>query len=93
MKIQGDNFTIKSQRKYQLKDDIDCIVDIVIENEAMICFLENKVNSSEGDRQLERYTKVLNEINVKRNKEVYLRYCTKYYDKKDIKDINFIQIR
>lgn len=93
MEIPGENFEIQSQRKFYLKDDIDCIVDIVIENEDMICFLENKVNSTEGDRQLERYRKVLNDINIKKNKSVYLRYCTKYYDKKDIVAIDFKQIR
>lgn len=66
---------------------------MVVKNKESICFIENKVNSSEGDRQLERYSNVLNEIKVNDNKRVYLRYCTKYYDKKDISNINFEQYR
>ncbi|WP_187296358.1 PD-(D/E)XK nuclease family protein [Tepidibacter mesophilus] len=93
LEIPGDNFQIESQRRFNLKDDTDFIVDIVIENQDTICFLENKVNSSEGERQLERYSKVLNNIQKEKNKDIYLRYCTKYYDKKDIIDINFKQFR
>ncbi|MEG1256413.1 PD-(D/E)XK nuclease family protein [Clostridium sp.] len=91
--IPGDYFNIESQEKYYLEDDMDCIVDIVIENEEMICFLENKVNSNEGERQLERYTNVLTGIKADNSKEIYLRYCTKYYDKKYIEGIDFKQLR
>lgn len=89
LNIEGEGFKIESQRKFFLEDDVDCIIDVVLENDSTLCFLENKVNSVEGNRQLERYTKVLKNT----NKNIYLRYCTKYYDKKDIKDIDFKQFR
>ncbi|MCT4583781.1 MAG: PD-(D/E)XK nuclease family protein [Peptostreptococcaceae bacterium] len=93
LKIRGHNFNIKSQKKYYLNNDSDCIIDIIIENDEIICFLENKVNSFEGNRQLERYKNVLHNLKKKYNKEVYLRYCTKYYDKKEIDGIDFYQFR
>lgn len=93
LKIDGDGFEIDSQEKYKLHKDTDCIIDVVIKNDNTICFLENKVNSYEGDRQLERYSKVLKKINEKQNKNIYLRYCTKYYDPKKINHIDFLQYR
>ncbi|WBW96230.1 PD-(D/E)XK nuclease family protein [Oceanirhabdus sp. W0125-5] len=91
--VQGENFRIRSQKKYYVKDDMDCIIDVVIENDEVLCFLENKVNSKEGYKQLQRYTTLLNNIEKEQNKKVYLRYCTKYYDEKDITDIDFKQFR
>lgn len=91
--IEGKGFSISSQEKYYLEEDINCIIDIVVKNEDAICFIENKVDSSEGERQLERYSKVLNNIKQSEDKKVYLRYCTKYYDKKEISDIDFLQFR
>lgn len=93
LKIDGSNYSIDSQVKYSLYDEKDCIIDIVIKNEDSICFVENKVNSSEGDRQLERYSKLLRSIELNESKNVYLRYCTKFYDKKDLNNINFLQYR
>jgi hypothetical protein len=93
LKIKGNDFKITSQKKYYLEDDINCIVDIVIENAETICFLENKINACEGERQLERYTRVLHNLTRKSMKNVYLRYCTKYYDKKEISGIDFFQFR
>ena len=55
LKIDGTGFSIESQVKYTLDNDINCIIDMVVSNEENICFIENKVNSSEGERQLERY--------------------------------------
>lgn len=93
LRIEGEGFRIESQKKYCLEDDTDCIVDIVIENGKTVCFLENKVNASEGERQLERYTQVLNNLKKSSKKNTYLRYCTKYYDKKEIREIDFYQFR
>lgn len=62
LKIDGEQFKIKTQQKYDLQDDRDCIVDVVIYNESTICFLENKVNSYEGHGQLERYKSVLGSL-------------------------------
>lgn len=93
LKIDGSNYSINSQVKYSLCDEKDCIIDMVIKNEDTICFVENKVNSLEGDRQLERYSKLLKVIKQNEGKKIYLRYCTKFYDKKELDDINFIQYR
>ena len=93
LEIEGTGFSIESQVKYNLDNDINCIIDIVVRNDENICFIENKVHSSEGERQLERYTKVLNELNNIQGKNVFLRYCTKFYDLKNIEDIDFLQYR
>lgn len=94
LKVDGAGFSIKSQCRYCLEDDINCIVDIVTENDEHVCFVENKVNSCEGERQLERYTKVLSNINKEQGKQIHLRYCTKYYDQKDNNfNIDFRQFR
>lgn len=93
LKIQGEGFSIESQVRYNLDSDTNCIIDIVVKNKETICFVENKVHSGEGDRQLERYTKVLKEIEQNEGKNIILRYCTKYYDPKEIQDINFQQYR
>lgn len=93
LKIDGTGFSIESQVKYTLDNDINCIIDMVVSNEESICFIENKVHSSEGERQLERYSKVLNEINTFQEKNVFLRYCTKFYDPKNTDNIDFLQYR
>ena len=93
LKIEGNNYTIDSQVKYSVYGDKNCIIDMVVKNEHYICFIENKVNSVEGDRQLERYSNLLKTIEENECKKVYLRYCTKLYDKKDIVDIDFLQYR
>lgn len=89
LKIQ--DYHIKSQVKYSLKDDTDCIVDLVIEGENNICFIENKVNSNEGYRQIERYGKVLDNYS-KNGFQTSLIYCTKYPEKKEYGLHNFKQI-
>lgn len=93
LKIGGEGYQIKSQVKYKLEDEKDCIIDIVIENNNYICFIENKVNSLEGDKQLYRYTKLLQILEKRYNKKVSLRYCTKQYDPKENKYIDFMQFR
>jgi hypothetical protein len=91
--IKGECFTITSQKKYILDDEMNCIVDVVFENQNTICFLENKVNSGEGNGQLARYARLLENLHKASGKEVHLRYCTKYYDPKIIENIEFRQIR
>lgn len=89
--IEGNHFKVETQKKYILQDDTDCIIDVVISNQETLCFLENKVNSLEGYKQLERYKKVLHQFT--KHKNIYLRYCTKYYDLNKISNINFHQLR
>lgn len=91
LNLPEDKYQIRTQSKYPLQNDIDCIIDIVIEGDNNICFIENKVDSSEGHRQLERYSKVLNTYFLE--KSTFLFYCTKYYDKRSFQGNNFKQFR
>ena len=92
LELPIDNYSIKTQKKYTLDNDIDCIIDMVIEGDNNICFIENKVNSSEGYRQLERYCLVLDYFKQK-GISTTLFYCTKYSDTKEINAHNFKQFR
>lgn len=92
LEIPNFSYEVKTQVKYDLIDDPNCIIDMVLESDNVICFIENKVNSSEGHRQLDRYCKVLDEY-AKNGYQTYLYYCTKYHDPKTIKTHNFKQIR
>lgn len=77
-----------STQKFYYEERQNCYVDLVLESEDVICFIENKVNSGEGREQLDRYATVLKrEYNSKRK---YLVYCTKYLTEKQIahQDIN-----
>ncbi|MGE7219620.1 PD-(D/E)XK nuclease family protein [Priestia koreensis] len=91
--IDGHNFKVNSQVPFSLPFDQNCIIDLVFENTSTICFLENKVASGEGKRQLERYVAVLQTQKSEMKKETYLRYCTKLYDPKKIKECSFYQFR
>ncbi|WP_312329806.1 PD-(D/E)XK nuclease family protein [Sphingobacterium sp.] len=82
-----DDYNIYTQRRFSSNSGCDCIVDLVLESNDKICFIENKVESSEGEDQLVRYSDVL----TKTNKTTFLRYCTKYYEYKDIADHHFHQ--
>lgn len=92
LKLPKSDYLLKTQMQYSLKDEKDCIVDLVIEGKDIICFIENKVNSKEGYRQLERYGKVLGTY-AKNGYQTKLFYCTKYYDKKNYEHHNYQQIR
>lgn len=89
IKLPEDTFKVVTQKHYFLSDTQDCIVDLVLIGKQNICFIENKVNSSEGWEQLNRYARALSEYYPKHNK--YLRYCTKYYDPKNILEHSFHQ--
>lgn len=93
LEIPEDKYQIKTQFPKKLKEDTNCIVDFVLEGKENICFIENKVESTEGDRQLERYGKALN---LYPNLKKHLVYCTKYSEPKDDKfgdEINFKQFK
>lgn len=73
-------YSLETQKSYP-----GAYVDMVFYSDITLCFLENKVNSREGEDQLNKYYKIL--LNEKDNyKNIYLRYCTKYQDKKNAKD-------
>lgn len=91
LQLKEDHYSLKTQVKYSLDNDQDCIVDFVLEGRYSICFIENKVNSKEGWRQLERYSKVLDSFGE--DKSTHLIYCTKFHEKKKIDLHNFKQIR
>lgn len=90
LELPKGNYKVSTQVKYALEDDDNCIVDMVLESETTVCFIENKVNSKEGYRQIERYAKVLDLIE-KPNK--FLKYCTKRVDIKPYLYHNFQQFR
>jgi hypothetical protein len=77
LNLPAGNYSIKTQVRYKLKNEAECIVDIVIESKSILCFVENKVNSKQGYRQLERYNLVLNNLSEKKN-DTFLKYCTKH---------------
>lgn len=91
--IDGTGFEVESQVPFSLPSDQNCIIDLVFKNDSIICFLENKVASGEGNRQLERYITVLEGIEKERGKRVFLRYCTKNYDPKTVTACSFFQFR
>jgi len=90
LKLPDENYKVRTQVKYALENDQNCIVDLVLESAKTICFIEVKVNSKEGWRQLKRYSNVLDGI-TKANK--HLIYCTKNFDTKSVFKHNFIQFR
>lgn len=91
LNLPEDKYYVRTQSKYPLKNDINCIVDIVIEGNNNICFIENKVDSDEGYRQLERYSIVLDTYFSE--KSTFLFYCTKFHDKKTRQRNNFKQFQ
>ncbi len=57
---------------------------MVFENATTLCFLENKVEATEGYEQLSKYANILIQEGAQRH--IFLRYCTKYYDKKSAEE-------
>lgn len=72
---------VETQKFYELKGkEPNCLIDLVLKNVDSVCFIENKVNSGEGYKQLERYTEVQATHYSLHNK--YLYYCTRYKEEK-----------
>ena len=94
-KLDGlDNLKVNTQQRENITGErADCIVDLVISSEKYIIFIENKVESHEGDEQLDRYNQALHENHT--NKIKLLAYCTKYADPKEHIDerVHFFQFR
>jgi len=87
LELPEDKYVIRTQLRQTISgDDPNCIVDFVLEGENNICFIENKVESSEGYEQLERYIKALKENHP--GKKHYLNYCTLYADPKNIQNFD-----
>ena len=72
---------VETQGFYELTgDDPNCLIDLILKNADSVCFIENKINTGEGYKQLERYAKV-QEIHYSSSNK-YLYYCTKYKEPK-----------
>ena len=91
LKLPIDKYRLSTQRYFNVLDGTNCIIDIVIEGSENICFIENKVNSYEGHRQLEEYGNILK--NNFPDMHTFLFYCTKFYDQKEYNGHNFRQHR
>ncbi|MEN8217940.1 MAG: hypothetical protein ABFS56_16540 [Pseudomonadota bacterium] len=87
--IKGRNFSVETQRTYQ-----DLTVDMVFSNNKTLCFMENTVQAvvTEQREQLEKCEAILLDQQPE-HPNVYLRYCSKYYDTQQIKSIDFAQCR
>lgn len=90
-----ESYVLKTQQSYFNSDSKQSIIDIVLESETVICFLEMKVHAREGYNQLKNYERQLKEIEQKKSKKGLLRYCSLYHDKKDnfISKDHFEQLR
>jgi len=91
LNINSDYCRISTQRKLILEGYPNCIIDILIEGEREICFIENKVNSKEGDNQLAKYSKVLSKFKSDGFKTKLI-YCTKNLEHKKHIEHNFKQV-
>lgn len=89
--LPEDEYLVSTQVNYTLPDTPNCIIDLVFLGRKHVCFVENKVNSSEGWEQLSRYCQAL-DLHHKDYKP-FLVYCTKFADPKEIFTHNFKQVR
>lgn len=89
--LESDFLKIETQKHYSLIGGDRAIVDLVLSNQEVICFIENKVNSGEGYNQLDKYSKILDDIPHYGRK--YLFYCTKYPEPKEETRHGFKQFR
>jgi len=87
--IEGDNFVVNTQHTYQ-----DLTINMVFSNDETLCFLENTVQAvvKEQTAHLEKCQAFLL-AEQQEYSNVYLRYCSKYYDVQPIKGIDFTQFR
>ncbi|MCZ4410530.1 PD-(D/E)XK nuclease family protein [Cryomorphaceae bacterium 1068] len=97
LELSRGEYKVTTQAHYSLAETSNCIIDMVLESESTVCFIENKVNSKEGWEQLDRYTQVLNKYyanaELKNKKNIHLKYCTKNVDIKQRAEFEFSQFR
>lgn len=79
--LEKDNYTIKTQLRKALPEDQNCIIDLAFLGTKNVCFIENKIESGEGYKQLKRYGDALDLYYSELTK--HLCYCTKYTDVKN----------
>ncbi|WP_192877695.1 PD-(D/E)XK nuclease family protein [Arenibacter hampyeongensis] len=88
LQLPEDRYSIKTQYHQAINTvDPNCIIDLVFIGEKNVCYMENKVESTEGHKQLLRYVLALNEHHPEKQK--YLIYCTKHSDPKVIDEKGF----
>jgi len=85
--IKGRNFVLETQRFYD-----DLTIDLVFFNNKNLCFLANSVQTVIETSHFEKCQALL-KTEQQEFSNVYLRYCSKYYDTQVIKDIDFAQFR
>lgn len=95
LELPVDDYDIITQLRKDLDNESNCIIDFVLMGKENVCFIENKVESTEGFDQLNRYTRVLDKYYSDQTK--FLFYCTKYSDTKNsdetLNDYGFRQFR
>lgn len=100
LSINGQVSFTKFDSNYDDYDDYpnnSSRIDIVVKSESFICFIEVKVESKEnvqinksGEKiaQLGKYESVLKNV---KDKQPFLRYCTKYSEIKNNNNLNFFE--
>lgn len=81
LNLPQDEYQIITQFKKYLPNGKCCIVDLVFIGKNNVCFIENKIESFEGENQLKKYGEILN-FHFPNYKKI-LHYCTKYSDPKN----------
>lgn len=93
LKIRVDeNFRVETQKVY-FHEGTKSIVDMVFQSRSVICFMEMKVDSSEGANQLQKYHELLMQSPEIGENERVLMYCTLYLEEKDHEWPEFRQVR
>ena len=82
LQLPEDEYKIRTQFNRNLENTQNCIIDLVFIGDQNVCFIECKVESSEGWKQLSRYSHVLDTYYSEKNK--FLFYLTKYSDVKNL---------
>lgn len=83
LKLKSETpFNVSTQRTfYSNRDGEQGRIDLVFESQDVLCFVEMKVHSAEGEGQLEKYDQILNE--QPNTVTTHLRYCTLYNEEKN----------
>ena len=79
--LPQDEYRITTQLRKDLPEVQNCIIDLVFIGKSNVCIIENKIESQEGYKQLERYGHVLDIHYLELKKHLF--YCTKYTELKN----------
>lgn len=87
--IKGRDFMLETQCTYH-----DITIDMIFSNEDNLCFLENTFQAVvKGQWHHLKKCQATLETEQQEYSNVYLRYCSKYYDTQVIKNMDFAQFR